>query len=343
LKKRSKRLLKPDGNEGDIIIIVILVLLLVFLFTSTMLVVFNFWTKTTWKVISGKESKNFAKIGIESAIWEIDKDDRQYDSLFDTWRKNFEGDEVDLNNDGENDSKWFYIRNKRGNIIGRYAVLVEDESGKININANGNLNTTFNEGHSCFEISILENIIGRALYYNIVSFRYGEDRKPGKGLIDDDKDLNLNSTDGIDNNGNKIIDETDEGIDEDDEFYHVKPKGDDRPYFSPSEVKMVQGIGDKNYEKIRNLITTFSYDRDLNKYEGKRIDLNSADFQILFNFFKNQGYSEKQSIQIALNIIDFRDKDSIPSYVKYGDSYIIGIEEVPYLNEIDAVKKWEKN
>ena len=342
MKKRSKRLLKLDGNEGDIIIIVILVLLLVFLFTSTMLVVFNFWTKTTWKVISGKESKNFAKIGIESAIWEIDKDDRQYDSLFDTWRKNFEGDEVDLNNDGENDSKWFYIRNKRGNIIGRYAVLVEDESGKININANGNLNTTFNEGHSCFEISILENIIGRALYYNIVSFRYGEDRKPGKGLIDDDKDLNLNSTDGIDNNGNKIIDETDEGIDEDDEFYHVKPKGDDRPYFSPSEVKMVQGIGEKNYEKIRNLITTFSYDRDLNKYEGKRIDLNSADFQILFNFFKNQGYSEKQSIQIALNIIDFRDKDSIPSYVKYGDSYIIGIEEVPYLNEIDAVKKWEK-
>jgi len=148
-----------------------------------MLILFNFWTKTTGKIIFGKEAKNFAKIGIENAIWEIDKDGRECDSFFDAWRKNFEGDEVDLNNDGENDSKWFYINDRKGNIIGRYAVLVEDESGKININANGNLNTTFNEGHSCFEINILENILGKSLYYNIVSFRYGGDGKPGRAFL----------------------------------------------------------------------------------------------------------------------------------------------------------------
>jgi len=342
LKKKLKKLLKLDGNKGDVIILVILVLLLIFLFTSTMLILFNFWTKTTGKIIFGKEAKNFAKIGIENAIWEIDKDNREYDSFFDAWRKNFEGDEVDLNNDGENDSKWFYVNDRKGNVIGRYAVLVEDESGKININANGNLNTNFNEGHSCFEINILENILGKSLYYNIVSFRCGEDGKPGRAFFDDDMDSFLNPLDGIDNNGNKIIDELNEGIDEDDEFYYIKPKGDDRPYFSPSEVKMVAGLGEKNYEKIRNFITTFSYDRDLNRYEEKRIDLNIADFQTLSEFFKSQGYSEKQSIQIALNIIDYRDKDSIPTYVKNGNSYIIGVEEVPYLNEIDAVKEWRE-
>ena len=342
MKKDLKKLLRLGGNKGDVIVLVILILLLIFLFTSTMLILFNFWTKTTGKIIFGREAKNFAKIGIENAIWEIDRDNKEYDSFFDEWRKNFEGEEVDLNNDGINDSKWFYLKDRKGNIIGRYAVLVEDESGKININANGNLKTTFNEGYSCFEINILENIIGKTLYYNIVSFRYGEDEKPGKSFWDDDMDSFLNPFDGIDNNGNKIIDELDEGIDEDDEFYYIKPKGDDRPYFSPIEVKMVKGIGEKFYGKIKNFITTFSYDRDLNRYEERRIDLNSADFQTLFNFFKNHGYSEKQSTQIALNIIDYRDKDSIPNYIKKGNSYIIGVEEVPYLNEIDAVKEWRK-
>lgn len=343
MKGKLKKLLRLAGNnKGDVIILVILVLLLIFLFTTTTLIIFNFWAKTSSKIIFGKEAKNFAKIGIENGIWEIDNDDREYDCLFDNWRRNFEGDEVDLNNDGENDSKWFYIKDRKGNIIGRYAVLIEDECGKININANGNLSTSFNEGHSCFEINIFEKILGKPLYFNIVSFRYGEDGKPGKAFVDD----NLNSLfyvfDGIDNNGNGFIDEINEGIDEDFEFYYPKPKGDDRPFFSPSEIKMVPGIGEKNYEKIRNFITTFSYDKDLNRQEGERIDLNTADFQTLYNFFVSQGYKENQAIQISLNILDFRDKDSIPTVKKVGNNYMTGVEDIPYLNEIDAVKKWEK-
>ncbi|MFN4227154.1 MAG: helix-hairpin-helix domain-containing protein [Candidatus Ratteibacteria bacterium] len=341
MKKKLKKQLKLDFKKGDIIILVILILLLIFLFTSTMLILFNFWTKTTGKIIFGREAKNFSKIGIENAIWEIDKDDREYDCFLDLWRKNFEGDEVDLNNDGEKDSKWFYIKDKKGNIIGRYAVLVEDENGKININANGNLNLSFNEGHSCFEINIFEKILEKTLYFNIVNFRYGQDGKPGKIGIDDNKNSLIVLADGIDNNGNGIIDEQNEGIDEDAEFYFIKPYGDDRPYFSPSEIKLVPGFGEKNYEKIKNYITTFSYDRDLNRKEEKRIDINNADFYELVNFFKKMGYPEKQAIQISLNIVDFRDKDSIPTVYKYKSEYMTGIEKVPYLNEIDAVKRWE--
>ncbi|MCM8818916.1 MAG: hypothetical protein NC915_05530, partial [Candidatus Omnitrophica bacterium] len=341
MKRNSKKLLGLAGNDGDVIILVILVLLLIFLFTSTMLILFNFWTKTTGKIISGKEAKNFAKIGIENAIWEIDNDNREYDCFKDPWRKNFEGDEVDLNNDGVGDAKWFYIRDKKENIIGRYAVLVEDESGKININANGNLNLSFNEGHSCYEISIFEKILGKKLFYNIVKFKYGEDGKPGKLGFDDNKNNLSFLIDGIDNNGNGFIDEENEGIDEDAEFYYLKPYGDDRPYFSPSEIKMVSGFGEKNYDKIKNFITTFSYDRDLNRYEKERVDLNSADFDQLYNIFKTLGYPENQSTQIALNIIDYRDKDSIPTVRKIGNRYFTGIEDVPYLNEIDAVKDWK--
>ncbi|MCM8785306.1 MAG: hypothetical protein NC827_04900 [Candidatus Omnitrophica bacterium] len=341
MKRKLKKQLKLDFKKGDIIILVILVLLLIFLFTSTLLILFNFWTKTTGKIIFGREAKNFSKIGIENAIWEIDKDDREYDCFFDSWRENFQGDEVDLNDDGKKDSKWFYVKDRKGNIIGRYAVLVEDESGKININANGNLNLSFNEGHSCFEIDILEKILGKTLYFNIVNFRYGEDANPGKSGIDDNKNSLVFLEDGIDNNSNKFIDEPDEGIDEDGEFYYIKPYGDDRPYFSPSEIKLVPGFGKENYEKIKNYITTFSYDRDLNRKGEKRIDINNADFYELVNFFKKMGYYEKQAIQIALNVIDFRDKDFIPTVYKFDNKYIIGIEKVPYLNEIDAVKNWK--
>ncbi|MCM8803995.1 MAG: hypothetical protein NC833_01920, partial [Candidatus Omnitrophica bacterium] len=341
MEERLRKLLKLDGNKGDVIILVILVLLLIFLFTSTMLVLFNFWTKTTGKIIFGKEAKNFSKIGLENAIWEIDKDNREYDSFLDKWCINFQGDEVDLNKDGENDSKWFYVKDRKGNIIGRYAVLVEDENGKININGDGNLDCSFNEGHSVFEINILEKILGKSIYRKIVEFRYGEDNKPGRKGVDDDLDSPINTLDGIDNNGNGFIDEINEGFDEDDEFYHIKPKGDDRPYFSPSEIKILPGFGEKNYEKIKNFITTFSYDRDLNRFEEKRIDINTADFNTLSNFFKSHGYSEKQSAQIALNIIDFRDKDSTPTFIKNENSYIIGVENVPFLNEIDAVKEWK--
>ena len=341
MKRKLKRRLRLDGKKGDVIILVIMVLLLIFLFTSTMLVLFNFWAKTTGKIVFGREAKNFSKIGIENAIWEIDNDDREYDSFSDSWRVNFEGDDVDLNDDGENDSKWFYVKDRKGNIIGRYAVLVEDESGKININASGNLNTSFNEGHTVFEINILEKILGKSLYKNIVSFRYGSDGKPGKANFDDDNDGIVSVIDGIDNDGNGFIDEPNEGIDEDDEFYYIKPKGDDRPYFSPSEIKMILGFGEGNYKKIKNYITTFSYDRDLNRKEEKRIDINKADFYEFSEFFKKMGYSEKQAIQISLNIIDFRDTDSIPTVYKTGNKYMTGIEKTPYLNEIDAVKRWK--
>jgi len=341
LKGNLKRQLRLGGENGDVIIIVIMVLLLIFLFTSTMLVLFNFWTKTTGKIIFGREAKNFSKIGIENAIWEIDNDDREYDCFLDSWRVNFEGNDVDLDDDGENDSKWFYVKDRKENIIGRYAVLVEDESGKININASGNLNTSFNEGHTVFEINILEKILGKSLYYNIVSFRYGNDGKPGKANFDDDGDIIESPFDGIDNDGNGFIDEPNEGIDEDDEFYYLKPKGDDRPYFSPSEIKMVSGLGEESYKKIKNYITTFSYDRDLNRKEEERIDINKANFYELSDFFKKMGYPETQAIQIALNIIDFRDKDSIPTVYKTGSKFMTGIEKTPYLNEIDAVKKWK--
>ncbi len=328
-------------NKGISVIFTIFILFLLFIFTSAMLFVFHLWEKTSFKIISLKKAYTYAKKGIEKGIWEIDNDDTKYDCLKDNWRKIFDGDEVDLNEDGINDSKWFYIKDKNGEIIGRYAVLIEDESGKININASGNLSCKFNEGYSCGEIGILSDLIGERKILNIVKFRYGEDNLPGKEKYDDNKNRVDYENDGIDNNADGIFDEKNEGIDDREEFNPEKPYGDDRPFFDISDIKLVGNIGDKTYGKIKNYITVFSYDMERNRDDKERININTANFQELFTLFKNIGYKENVACQIALNIIDYRDKDSVPTVKKINKSIFIGIEDVPYLNEIESVKPWK--
>jgi len=342
LKGNSQRLWKLKGKEGVALIFVIGIMLLLFIFASTLLFSFKLWEKSCYKTFAGKQAERFAEAGIENGIWELQHDKRDYDSLIDNWRKNFEGSDFDNNGDGIPDSRWIYIYGKDKEIIGRYSVLIEDESGKININVCGNLKNSFNEGFSTFEISILPDIIGEEISKNIVSFRYGKDGLPGRGGFDDNSNNDSLSKDKIDNDGDGKIDEPGEGIDEPYEFYVKKIYWDDRPYFIPEDIKLVNGIGKERYRKIKDFITTFSYDKNTTK-EGKiRINLNKADFSQLYSFFKEKGYPEEQAIQISLNIIDYRDSDSIPQIKTVKGKLFIGIDKTPYLNEIDGIKEWEK-
>lgn len=329
-------------KKGASIVFTIGILLILFVFTTTLLILFAFWEKTASKIISGKGASRFAKNGIEEAIWEIDHDSREYDSYQDTWRKNFSGEDIDVDNNGIPDSKWICIRDKNNKIIGRYGVLVEDESGKININGCGNSHGGFNEGFSVCEINLLKNLVGESTERNTVTFRYGPDGLPGKAKIDDDNDSFPIENDGIDNDGDGIIDEVGEGIDEQDEFNFKKPEGDDRPYFIPADIKLVEGIGKKTYRKVENSITVSSYDFNRNKSGEYRMNLNNAFFDDLYNLFLKLGYGKNQSAQIAVNIIDFRDTDNVPTIVeKLNGKKIIGVDQTPYLNEVEAVRPWK--
>ncbi len=329
-------------KKGVTIIFVVGILLILFIFTATLLFVFTFWEKSCYKIVAGKQAERFAKAGIDDGIWEIEHDGREYDSFFDNWRKNFEGQEVDNNEDGIPDSKWIYIYGKDREIIGRYSVLIEDENGKINLNSCGNLKNSFNEGFSVSEINILTHVIGKESGKDVVRFRYGKDGLPGKGSFDEDCDNNSVSNDRVDNDGDGKIDEIGEGIDEPDEFSCEKLYGDDRLYFVPEDIKLVKGIGEKKYGRIRNLITVFSYDKNVTGKGKERINLNKADFESLYLLFREKGYPEQQAIQIALNIIDYRDPDSVPATKEIDGKLYIGIDKTPYLNEIDAVKPWKK-
>ena len=65
-----------------------------------------------------------------------------------------------------------------------------------------------------------------------------------------------------------------------------------RRYAVPSDIKLADGIGEGIYQKLRNYITTFSYDLNTNRYGERRINLNNASFETLLQVLGNLGLKE---------------------------------------------------
>lgn len=286
MKRLSQKLSGLTDKKGVSVILTLMVLLILFAFTAAMLFFFNCWQKTAHKMYTGKNAQRFAKTGMEAAIWEIDNDDTQYDAFTDSWRTNFEGEDVDLNDDGVPDARWLEVKDREGNVIGRYAVLVEDESGKINVNYSGGSGKIPSYGVT--DIDILSEIIGRGCADGIVRYR------------------------------------------------------EKRPYIDPADVKLVNGINQEGYDKIKNYITCFSYDLNVSK-EGKyRLNLNDAPFEEICGVLRNLGYDNTLAVQIALNITAYRDKSRVPPVFEISGEKIFGVNKTPYFNEVDAVRPWRK-
>jgi len=179
--------------------------------------------------------------------------DPRYDAHSDIWRAALDGSllkrpaHVNLNAlprsgpaaDGL-DATWMPVLNERGALVGRYAVLIEDESSKINLNTASLIPPQrANEGLSPFEI-LLGDGASRGLplsapsLANLLHFKYGPNHLPGARGDDNFNNATLMS-DGLDNNANGLIDELDEGIDEPEEYVASRPYGDDRAFFSLRE------------------------------------------------------------------------------------------------------------
>jgi len=327
--------------QGGILLFTLSVLMILFVFVLSLLLIFKLGERTFFKVMAGKEALNMAKAGLEQAIWELDHDNQEFDSYLDNWRTVFSGDQVDSDEDGIPDSRWFLVQDRHGRILGRYAVLVEDENSKIDLNAVGNLTGSFNEGHSVAEISLLPHIFGKSLACQIISFRYGPDGKPGKPEIDDDRDNILVSSDGIDNDGDGLVDEEGEGIDEPDEFSLRRPRGGDRPYIIPEDLKLVPGCGEGKFSKVRPWITCYSIDFNENRKKVKRLNINQASWEDFFHLFQSLGYEKLHAAALAANCVDFRDEDSIPTVVEVDKHKVIGQEKVAAFNEVEAIVPFE--
>ncbi len=165
----------------------------------------------------------------------------QFDDYGEDWHRAFrprfadDADACSINGDeaaGVPDARWLYVHDHLGRLMGRYAVLVEDECGKIHVNVARALGRSMqHEGVGTFEIILADGqLAGVPLSLgfakNILRYRY----------VDDNYNAVRYGLDWIDNNANGQIDEPGEGLDEPEEYNHVTPVWDDRAISSLREL-----------------------------------------------------------------------------------------------------------
>ena len=247
---------------------------------------------------------------------------------------------------------WRVVRGQNGEALGRYSFEIEDELGKININAAAACSTNEqNQGVGTFEL-LLTDGHGRGLPISTdmarrsVLYRYGRDGKPGHAGVDDNLTESRYQCDEIDNNANGIVDEPGEGIDEPEEYSPATPRGDDRVFMSVSEMLDTCGSGtrmdDQSRIAIKRLATVDSHSRDMfwddriGKWQN-RVNINVADkYQIMDVLARanTDGQFEpatRDMQQLGANILDYRDENHVLTTI--GSEY--GVEAVCF-NEVLA-------
>jgi len=264
-----------------------------------------------------------AQAGIERAIATLKNDTNEYDDLYEEWAQDFK--------ESLGEGRYYLASNPHGESTkeDKEKVGIFDEASKINLNMAGAGHST--QGWTPYEINLgkLEGL-SQSKVEAILKYRYGPDGAPGVRGKDDDKDREALESDGIDNDGDGAIDEPGEGIDEPDEFRPDSPYGDDNPFETVEEIRLVPGIGEKTFNRIRDYITIYSYDKNVNKKGALRTNINTASPDEISRALQRGGLAPDRAHQLAVNIVDFRDPDSYPT--EYQGK--CGIEKTPYINEV---------
>lgn len=275
-----------------------------------------------------------------------------HDSLDENWVTVFAGSDVDLDGDGSPESKWINVYDN-GTLIGRYAVHIQDEAGKDNIQVSGYKYQ--NEGWSAYEINMaklpgLDTSLAAAIidYHDAVNHVPGQD--PGQLAPDGDDNKNVLPLrdDGIDNDGDGATDASDlegEGQDDPTEFDPEIPYGDDRSFSSIEELALADGnITSDKITVLRNYATLWSY--DMNQYLSgpggswvNKVNIN----HLLSTTELYQLITAPDVYRMGANMIDYADRDIYPTITSNGsfgaNNTYFGLEGLQF-NEVMRQTKW---
>ena len=317
-----------SSNQGQAgLVLVVFVLTIMGVVAISFLYQMRLENEATDNYYQSVKAEYLAQAGIERAIACLKEDNNEYDDLYEEWAEGF-GEEME---GGE------YILYPKVNWAEETSEEeteeensdISDEEGKININLAGI--DSANEGWTPFGLNLGSlSALSKKKCQAIIAYRYGPDRAPGKAGVDDDGDNKILERDGIDNDGDGEIDESGEGIDEPDEFCPLQPYGDDNPFDTIDEVRLVPGIGEVTFRKIGDFITIYSYDENKDATGRLRVNINSTSMSQISQTLQETGFSEKKADQVAVNIIDFIDEDNSPT--EFNGKY--GLEKTPYINEV---------
>jgi type II secretory pathway component PulK len=159
------------------------------------------------------------------------------------------------------------------------------------------------------------------------------------GEIDDEKE-GLEH-DGLDNDGDGVVDEILEGVDEPDEVQsdpRLPPRGDDTHTERLSDLLQVPGVTPEVFAILAPYLTTHSASVTVAPNGDDLVDINRADYDEILAQLEEHFDSLPRDllVQFALNIVDARDPDSVPSQPTDSDSALplLGLEMTPLINEV---------
>jgi hypothetical protein len=303
-------------NRGIALILVVSVLAVAGIMAVSFAFTMQLELRAATNFMEATRASYLGEAGVSYAEAVLKKDSRDIDSFEDAWYTLFTGSDIDNDGDGQPDSKWLYIYDEKDEAIGRYAVLVTDEAGLLNINLATRHNISplkVTEGWTPYELDLKKFLASFGLsdsekvYEDILDYRYGFDAEPGIAGVDDNHNQRILDSDGIDNNADGIIDEAGEGIDEPMEFVPEAAYGDDNPFETPFELAKIGSIKKEAFKNIYPYITSYSLNNNLDVEGRLRENLNFMDANSLLVLLEDSGVSDP--FQKAVNIIDACDED----------------------------------
>jgi hypothetical protein len=303
-------------DKGIALILVISVLAVTGIMALSFAFTMRLDLKAATNYLESTRASYLSQAGVTYAQQILKEDNRNIDSFEDKWHTIFTGSDVDNDGDGQADSKWMNVYNEEGEAVGRYAVLVRDETSFLDVNLAYQHNLSplkVTEGWTPYELDLKKFLTSLELkdpdkvFDDIVSYRYGPDGQPGEMGVDDNQNQRILDSDGIDNNANGIIDEASEGIDEPMEYDPFNLYGDDKAFETPFEISKIKSISKQDLQKLYAYITTYSVNRNVDVEGRLKNNINSMDAQTLAILLQDAGV--KDPFQKAVNIIDAGDDD----------------------------------
>jgi len=361
----EKQKLHNQNIKGIALVAVLAVLVILAIIASVFTINMSVENKMGEVQIAKLQADLIADSALEHAMCVIREDainqpawDDKTEKMFTVFAPEADNPDNNVNIDGisengkDKDGRWIYVKNDDGEIIGRYAVLMEDEAAKININTARALNSKMqNEGIGTFEIMLTDGKeaglpVSLSFAKKILKYRYGRDLAPGQANVDDNLTASSYASDLIDNDADGLIDEANEGIDEPEEYNPVSPKWDDRSFSSIKEACIVvpkQGQLDATASRYLSKYGTINsksrnlFYNEADKTQSKKININIASKRQINSLLRRANEDSrfesksKNMRTLVGNIIDYRDENSVLSTM--GSEY--GVEAVCF-NEVMA-------
>ncbi len=124
------------NRKGQALLVVISILAILFMVGIALFILSQAERTAAHSNLDSLRARYISEAGTVYArkILQLDKEANLIDSPDDLTFKNFSGEDVDLDEDGKTESRWFNVADNQGMPFGRFSIKICDEASKVNLN-----------------------------------------------------------------------------------------------------------------------------------------------------------------------------------------------------------------